>query len=442
MSALAQFACWSGCRVSGSDRSLGPHVSPAPLHRSLQEAGCLLCNQDGSGINGQTQAVIVSTAIEADNPDCVAARQRGLPLVHRSDLLASFVDSHTTIAIAGTSGKSTVTAVCFELLRAAGKDPSLITGAPLTSLTARGFAGNAWKGASDLLIIEADESDGTLVKYAPHLTILLNLSHDHHPVEETCVLLRTLASRSQVCIRNHDCTALDSVPAHMTFGLTPQADVHPETIISVVPSIAFRYREETVHFPLPGTHNLANVLAALAVGEALHCNRRHAVNALEHFAGLQRRFNRLRSTHGVSVIDDFAHNPEKIRAALSTAQALSPRVHALFHPHGYEPLRFMHDELIECFVQTCRSSDTVHLLPVYYAGGTARREIESGDIVHALCERGITAYAPPDRPTCLKHLGEICAKTDLILSMGARDPSLAAFAAEIAQTVVPSRTEQ
>ena len=178
MSALAQYLRFQGITVSGSDRLLGSEDT-ASIRQSLEGLGCTIVRQDGSGICADTDVICVSTAIEESNPDIAAARTRGLPIIHRSDLLAAIIASERTIAVAGTSGKSTVTAMIFEFLTACGKSPSLISGAPLLRLERQGLIGNAYSGGSDLLVVEADESDGTLVKYSPEIAVILNISKDH-----------------------------------------------------------------------------------------------------------------------------------------------------------------------------------------------------------------------------------------------------------------------
>ncbi|HXY62411.1 MAG TPA: L,D-transpeptidase family protein, partial [Nitrospirota bacterium] len=175
MSALAQYLRFQGIAVSGSDRF---HASEdtVSIRQSLERLGCSIVPQDGSGVGMDADVVCISTAIEETNHDIVAARSRGIPIVHRSDLLASLIAAKKTIAIAGTSGKSTVTAMIFEFLTACGKSPSLISGACLRRLEKQGLIGNAYSGGSDLLVVEADESDGTLVKYFPEAAVILNVS--------------------------------------------------------------------------------------------------------------------------------------------------------------------------------------------------------------------------------------------------------------------------
>jgi UDP-N-acetylmuramate--alanine ligase len=195
MSALAQYLRFQGIVVSGSDRLLDSEDT-ASMRRSLEELGCTIVSQDGSGVSADTDAVCISTAIEESNTDIAAARAYGIPVVHRSDVLAALIEEKQTIAVAGTSGKSTVTSMIFEFLTACGKSPSLISGAPLQRLERQGLIGNAWSGGSNLLVVEADESDGTIVKYFPDATVVLNISKDHKGIDEIKELFISLISQS------------------------------------------------------------------------------------------------------------------------------------------------------------------------------------------------------------------------------------------------------
>ena len=184
MSAIAQYLAWSGQTITGSDR-IAFTDEMRDCKEKLERCGCRIFPQDGMGVTAATEALVISTAIEEDNADIAAARKQSIPILHRSDLLAAIVASHRTIAVCGTSGKSTVAAMIFEILRAYGKNPSLITGANLIRLNEEGLLGNAFKGNSGILVMEADESDGTLVKYRPEKAVFLNISKDHKSVRET-----------------------------------------------------------------------------------------------------------------------------------------------------------------------------------------------------------------------------------------------------------------
>ena len=341
MSALAQYLRFLGIIVSGSDRLLASDDTAA-MRASLEALGVRIAAQDGSGLRPDTDIVCVSTAIEETNPDIAAAARCGAPVVHRSDLLAAIIGMCRTVAVAGTSGKSTVTAIVFELLTACGKSPSLISGAPLRRLERQGLIGNAWSGASDLLIVEADESDGTIVKYAPEAAVVLNVSKDHKGVDELKGLFATLLSRTRWSATNADDPVLASLPATVRFGLaSASAGWRPEATELLPASVRLVRGGVRYDLPLPGRHNLENLAAALCVCEYLGCDGDGLAQAVKGFEGTARRFDITQTKGRVTVIDDFAHNPAKITAALTAAKGLSARIIAVYQPHGFGPTRFL-----------------------------------------------------------------------------------------------------
>ena len=260
------------------------------MRQSLEALGCLIVNQDGSGVSADTDVVCVSTAIEESNPDIAAARARGIPIVHRSDLLAALITSKRTIAVAGTSGKSTVTAMIFEFLTACGKSPSLISGAPLVRLEKQGLIGNAFSGGSDLLVVEADESDGTVVKYAPEVAVVLNISKDHKSVDEIRELFETLVSRSQWSASNADDPILATFRTTVSFGRNSSAAWRPDHEELLRTSVKLFRNGIEYHLPLPGNHNLENLRAALCVCEHFGCEEQTLAEAVRTFEGVARRF--------------------------------------------------------------------------------------------------------------------------------------------------------
>ena len=438
MSAIAQYCAWLGLRVSGSDRQLAsPDV--AAMQAGLSALGCVLCRQDGSGIDGNVDALVVSTAIEDDNPDIAAARAAGIPLFHRSDVLAALVSLKRTIAVAGTSGKSTVTAMIWEFLVSCGKDPSLISGASLIRLEETGHIGNAYRGTSDILVIEADESDGTLVKYHPDTSVFLNISKDHKPVADTLELFATLARNSSTVVTNADDRQLAAIRPALTFGIGRNAMVSPDTVLTLTPQVSFIRKGQRFDLPLPGEYNLSNCFAALAVCEMMGCQTSDLAKAVSAFKGVHRRFSVTELENGVLVIDDYAHNPEKIRAALTTAQGLSrraARVIAVFQPHGFGPTRFLKNDLAAMFSDVLRPQDTLFLLPIYYAGGTVQKDISSDDIVSLVKSNGRTASVVAGRGDLIPRIAALAAPGDAVLVMGARDPSLSSLAGEIARALI------
>ncbi len=430
MSAIAQYLAWSGYKITGSDR-MAFSEEMKDCQEKLERCGCMIFPQDGSGITAATEALVISSAIEDDNADIAAARKRGIPIWHRSDALAAIVASHHTIAICGTSGKSTVAAMLFEILRGCGKSPSLIMGANLIRLSQEGLLGNAFKGDSAILVIEADESDGTLVKYRAEKAVFLNISKDHKSVMETLRLFEQLASQTPFVIKNADDSELNSIQAAHTFGLLGRADCQPEAVRAVIPFGLFTLKGTDFALPLPGYHNLSNALAALCVCESQGCHLQAMVEPLREFRGIMRRFSVSRTPKGLTVIDDYAHNPEKIKAAILTARDFGARIFAVFQPHGYGPTRFLKDELVDAFARLIRGTDEVYFLPIYYAGGTVKKDISSADLAHWVSERGVISYAPQNREGLIAGLKQRVKPGDVVILMGARDPTLSLLAQEI-----------
>jgi len=434
MSAIAQYLTWSSVQVSGSDRLINTETTKY-IQDTLESIGCRIYKQDGSGIMADTEGLVLSTAIEDSNPDIAKARRNNIPVFHRSDVLAAIVNTKKTIAVAGTSGKSTVAALTFHLLSSCGKKPSLISGGNLNELVERGFIGNAYHDTSDLLVIEADESDGSLVKYKPYISIFLNLSKDHKPVTETLQLFHSLAKQSSHVFCNYDDRSLRSIQPTQRFGLNNKADLFPDTTKLHDTSSSLILGKDTFTTPFPGKYSLYNLLAALTICKFLDCDSNSLSKSSETYKGIQRRFNCYKTAKGVTIIDDYAHNPEKINAILETVQNISPVIYALFQPHGFAPTRFLLPELIEVFKNRLRESDVLYLLPIYYAGGTVNKDISSMDIAEGLHPGRGEVITPGHRDDVISHIASRAKPGDIVISMGARDPSLPEFARSIAAAI-------
>lgn len=431
MSALAAFVAMKGGRASGSDRAFD-RGGNGELRRKLEGLGIALHPQDGTGVGGDCAAVIGSTAVEAEVADLAEAARRGVPVLHRSELLAHLVARHRTLAVTGTSGKSTTAALLFELLRGAGLDPSLITGAELVSLQDRPHPGNCCAGGSDLLVIEADESDGSLVRYAPAIGVVLNLHKDHKPAEEVLAMFRSFAARvGERLVLGPAANLAELREGALVYGFGPDAELRAEQLETGPDGSAFVVAGVRFKLPLPGAHNVENALAALAACRALGLPLERLVAPLAAFRGVARRFQLVGSAGGVQVVDDFAHNPAKIEAALRTAQARSGRVLAVFQPHGFGPLRFLRAELVETFARLLRPQDRLWFLEVFFAGGSVTRDISATEVVAEIRGRGAAADLAASRDGLIADLAETAREGDLVLVMGARDPSLGEFAKAI-----------
>lgn len=431
MSALAQYRALGGGLTSGSDRALdrGQQGTDRALFERL---GVTLFPQDGSGVLGAA-ALVTSTAVEAEIPDLAAARAAGIPVLHRAELLGAHVRREVSAAVAGTSGKSTVTTMLFEILRHAGRDPGLVSGGDalcLRDTLVRGqeVRGNAWRGLGPL-VVEADESDGSLVQHAPEVGIVLNLHRDHIEPAEVLSLFRDFLARTRgVRIVGDEPECRELQAGAMVTGFSNEATFRGVDLALDGRGARFKVRGVTVELPLPGAHNANNALAAMAAAEALGVNLRDSARALAHYRGVARRFEIVGEKNGIRVIDDYAHNPRKLAAALAAAQASSARVFALFQPHGFGPSRFMRDELAALIPTRLRPEDRWYFAPIHDAGGTARRDISAADLAEDFCTRGAPAAALAHRDEFPALVRREARRGDAILILGGRDNSLAELA--------------
>ncbi len=430
MSALAQYQAMRGATVSGSDRDFD-RGGRQQIRTCLEALGVTIHPQDGSGVAAGCDALVASTAVEQQVPDYAAAAAAGVPIIHRSELLARLAAERRTIAVAGSSGKSTVVAMIFEILRAAGRDPSVLTGGNLIALTDSGQLGNAWVGGSELLVIEADESDGSLVRYSPAVGLLLNLHRDHQEEAELEPLFRTFRDQTRDTFVVGEDDNLDELrrPGDLVFGCGPAATIRA-TELELEPEgsrfvLAGCGEPVAFELPVPGLHNVQNALAAIAAAVAVELPAAAMPAAMAAYRGVGRRFESIGSAGGIEVIDDFAHNPKKIAATLATAaRRASGRVLAVYQPHGFGPTRFLRHDLVQVFADSLRPDDLLWLLDIYYVGGTASRDLSSADLIADLATRDRPARLAGDRSQLTAALAATARPGDLVLVMGARDPSL------------------
>lgn len=436
-----------GARVAGSDRSRDQGRS-ADKFAWLESLGITLHPQDGSGLTHAGQVLVASAAIEDSVPEVVAARALGCPRLSRADLLAAlFNRAEQGIAVGGTSGKSTVTGMIGWIMAQAGRDPTIMNGAVMKNFVAPDtpFASaRVGKGAD--FVAEVDESDGSIALYRPAIAVLNNVSLDHKSLEELRALFGDfLATAQAAAINADDAESLALLPrarSALTFGMgeTAQIGIVPGSIVETPTTIAARVIDRRdgalhdLHLAVPGRHNLANALAALAASALAGVPLAQAVAALGHFAGLARRFDIVgTSPGGVTVIDDFGHNPEKVAATLATLRAHPGRILALFQPHGFGPLRQMGAELAQVLATRLGPEDRVILTDPVYFGGTVDRSVGSADIVARINATSELAQHIADRTAAGLALIAMARPGDRIVIMGARDDTLALFARDVLQ---------
>ncbi|HLO60462.1 MAG TPA: Mur ligase family protein [Bacteroidales bacterium] len=437
MSAIAQYLRGTGCRVAGSDRLFGPD-NKMLIQEQFEKQGISCFQQDGSGVTPDIQVVVVSTAIEESNIEYVKAKELGIPIMKRSELLALISKNRRTVAVGGTSGKSTTTAMIFHILQVNGFSPSLMTGAGLSSLQKQGLPGNAWVGESEWLVIEADESDGSIVNYYPEISVVLNIDRDHKEFDELMQLFSTFKEHTHGrFIVNNDHALINSLSQNheYDFGTAGKAGYKGKDFKQQGFRIEFTVNGIPFIIPVLGRHNMENAMAAVAVAGAIGVTIEDSSKALETYTGIYRRTQLVGTKNGISVIDDFAHNPSEVAAAIKACQQIGTRVFAWFQPHGYGPLRFMHKELAEKVTQVLRSDDRFFMSDVYYAGGTVNRDIGSEVVIEAVQKNGKNAILVNNRSALPALFKSETKSGDIILLMGARDPSLSEFALRVLENL-------
>lgn len=401
MSALAQALLDAGGTVTGADRALGGSGARPGVLAALARAGVRLFPDDGSGIGPDTARVIVSTAVEETNRDLQCARARGIPVVHRAAALAELLAPRRLVAVAGTCGKSTVTAILGHLLAESGFDPVVVNGAQVVGWDAGGTrVGSTRKGTGAYAVAEVDESDKSLVAFKPFAAVVTNASADHYSKAEMDAVFDAFVR---------------GVPGPVIDGRrTP-----------MVPSAAART------IPLPGEHNAVNAECALRMAAALGADPARLAAAIRTFPGVERRLQRVGTCGGAVVYDDYAHNPEKLHAMLATLQAAYPKgVAVVWRPHGYAPLRKMLEALAAMFRATLRPCDELLVLPVYDAGGTTDRSLNSDALVARLNASPVRfVEGLEDAET---HLRTHAPAFGALVVAGARDPGLPVLARRLA----------
>jgi len=439
MNPLAQMMRTWGHEVTGSDRGFDNGKNLA-LKERLLALGIAIVPQDGQGIVPGLERFVFSTAVEQDTPEVLAARALGLELVPRPKLLAEVVNQASPgIAVAGTSGKSTVTGMLAWILSQAGTPMSFLGGAGWTG--SQGSSGFSAGPRGTTLVAEACESDGSLALYAPTIGLVHNISRDHGEVAEVLGQFTAFAAHSRTLVVNQACaqarTLASGHPQAIRYGFDAPAgeppavtgEVAPLELISAGPHrargiLVFRGEELFLDVPQPGRHNLENAAAAAVVARLQGVSAAGICQALACFPGVARRFEVIGTTDtGIRVVDDYAHNGEKIRAAILAAQAGCERLVAVFQPHGFGPARFLRAELTALLPGLLRDDDLFCYAEIYFAGGTVAKDISARDLAGDLPAALGCGYAATHQEV-LSWVAQRALPGDTVLVMGARDPDL------------------
>ena len=417
MSALATALLRLGDEVTGADRTLG-----TPNIKFLESLGVKVYPDDGSGVDKSTDEVIVSTAIEETNAGLIRAKELGIPVTHRAKALARTLKDYRLVAVVGTCGKSTVTAMLGHVLAECGLDPMCVNGANVP-----GWEGAVRFGRGKYAVAEVDESDKSLVAFSPYAAIVTNASADHYSKEEMDEVFDAFVK---------DCEG-------------PVIDGRKSGELSDCLHCLDCLNLEV---PVPGNHNLQNAQLAVAMAVKLGCALPSVIAAMKTFRGVERRLqlitpaikqSQIKQSNNQTikqfpaVYDDYAHNPEKLKAMWTTLAEKHPEgICVIWRPHGYAPLRKMMDALAVMFAETVRSCDKLLLLPVYDAGGTTDRSVSSSDLLEKVKVRGegeqrieLVSDLDAAYDWCAAHRGDFAA----FVTCGARDPGLPVLAKRLSE---------
>ncbi len=446
---LANIVRDGGASVAGSDRALD-QGRLAPKFEWLKSMGIDLFAQDGSGLTSSKQILIASAAVEDSVPDVAKSLELGCQRMTRAELLADlFNASPRSVAIGGTSGKSTVTGMIGWILTDAALDPTIMNGGVMKNfVSADAPFASARVGRGDVFVSEVDESDGSIALFQPEVAVLNNISLDHKSLDELRVLFGDFARKAKHAIWNADDIETVALVAPLglkgaiSFGFTDRAAFRATEVVEMPLGSHFTLTVKGESWPVtlqvPGRHNIANALAAIAAVSALNVPVAQAIHGVERFAGLARRFDIVGIAGGITVIDDFGHNPDKTAATLATLKAFPGRIIAFFQPHGYGPIRVMGNELATVFAKHLGRDDYLILCDPVYFGGTVDRSQGSQLITDAVVAAGRHAEHIALREECGNRIVELAQSGDRIVIMGARDDTLSAFAADILTRLVKS----
>jgi UDP-N-acetylmuramate--alanine ligase len=447
MSGIAEVMHNLGYKVQGSD------VAEGYVIQGLRDKGITVHIGHSADNLGDTAVVVTSTAIKRDNPEVDAALERRIPVVRRAEMLAELMRLKSTVAVAGTHGKTTTTSMIAALLDAGGVDPTVINGGIINS-----YGSNARLGASDWMVVEADESDGSFLRLDGTIAVVTNIDPEHldhygsfDAVKDAFVEFVEnvpFYGAALLCLDHPEVQGI--IPRLrdrrvVTYGFSAQADVRGVNVTPIPGGNRFeaivRSRDGTqrsiehIELPMPGRHNVQNALAAIGVALELGIPDETIQRGFAKFGGVKRRFTKVGETGGVTIIDDYGHHPVEIRAVLSAArEGVTQRVIAVVQPHRYTRL----GNLMEDFQAAFNDADMVFVAPVYAAGEAPIEGVDAAALVEGLKRRGHRSAATVSGP---EDLATVLAATvqpgDMVVCLGAGD--ITKWAAGLADAIEAAR---
>lgn len=426
MSGIAEVLINLGYDVQGSD------LQESDLTRRLAGLGARINIGHSPNNIGRAAVVTISSAIEAGNPELVAAREFGLPVVRRAEMLAELMRFKSNVAIAGTHGKTTTTTLVATLLEKGGFDPTVINGGII-----RAYGSNARLGSGDWMVVEADESDGTFLKLPATIAVVTNIDAEHMDHYGSFDALRTAFTSfvnnipfygfTVCCIDNpevHELAVSITDRRVVTYGFNKHADVCISRIRPAGTGSEFdvhlRMLDEKIgslSLPMPGEHNVSNAVGAITVAAILGMDRDLIREAITEFKGVNRRFTQVGTYRDAPVIDDYGHHPVEIQAVLKAARQLAPgRVIAIHQPHRYSRLKNLFKEFCQCFSE----ADIVAISDVYSAGEKPVRGIDRNALISGLRRHGhkhVTGISGPEG--LADFISQVTRPRDIVVCLGA-----------------------
>jgi UDP-N-acetylmuramate--alanine ligase len=431
MSGIAEVMHNLGYQVQGSD------IADSYVIDGLRQRGIKVMIGHNADNLGDAAVVVTSTAVKAGNPERDAALERRIPLVRRAEMLAELMRLKHTVAVAGTHGKTTTTSLIAAMLDHGGIDPTVINGGIINS-----YGSNARLGASDWMVVEADESDGSFLRLDGTLAVVTNIDPEHldHYGDFDAIKNAFVEFVENVPFYGAAIMCLDHPEVQailpkirdrriITYGFSAQADIRGENVTPHPGGNSFdvvvRARDGSlrtipnIQLPMPGRHNVQNALAAVAVGLEMGMSDAAIAHGFDKFGGVKRRFTKVGEVDGVTIIDDYGHHPVEIRAVLSAArEGAQGRVIAVAQPHRFTRLRDHMDD----FQQAFNDADMVFITPVYAAGEGAIDGIDATALVHGIKARGHRSAATvADADDLARKLAEVVQGNDIVVCLGAGD---------------------
>lgn len=438
---LAMILHGQGAVISGSDRGYDQGRNPEKFAYLINQ-GIRIVPQDGMGLTKDFDALVISSAIEDTIPEVKRAKELGIPILKRADLLAQlFNAAEIRIGIGGTSGKSTTTGMLAWIMSEMDKNPTVMNGANfLNFVSPKTPFASALVGDKNLFITECDESDGSIILYHSTIAVLNNIALDHKPVEELKPIFATFLNQSKHQVLNIDNDAVaelanDYKKTALTVGIdNSQAQLRATSLHHSPTGISSQIQYVTtgeiaqLSLRVIGRHNIENALCAIGASLLAGVNLSDSCRILSHFSGIGRRLQIVKINNNISVIDDFAHNPDKIRATLRSLNEFSGRLLIIFQMHGYSPLQLMRNELIMAFSENMKKGDILYMPDVLFMGGTVEKSYTSQDFIKECSGKNLNAFYAPSRDEIAKMIEAEAKSGDRIIIMGARDDTLTDFA--------------